>query len=442
MCGDGLGAGGSHSRASGGQDRDEVELEFSPWRCGSGARVSGKNLMFSRAYKTAVTAPPLVWVTVFLLRAVSPDVLLQLLVGLPVADDRALVESSTTMELASKVNVYWQTLLRSMWIAARVTFFSLLLGYPLAYFLSFYAGKKKDLLYQLVIIPLWVSYLVRAYAWKTILGSDGVLNTLLQYVHLTKHPLEFLLYSPFAVVLDAHSHLHAVCVSADLCGAGTYSPQPGGGLARSGRDSGANLLESDFPAVDSWRGCGSDVRLRLQPGRFSGAAVAGRPERHHDFQHRGQPVRRGLQLAAGRGDFTSACCCWSSACCFSPSAWKRNGASRERHETLQKNHRLALAARSRRGGVRVPLSADCGPHLYSFNGEGVGGFPPHHLTLDWYRTCLPTAPIWDSVLNSLQVAFAAMAIALTFGMPAALSALGPRAVSRQSAVPAIGALAA
>jgi spermidine/putrescine transport system permease protein len=99
------------------------------------------------------------------------------------------------------VDVYWQTLLRSMWIAARVTIFSLLLGYPLAYFLSFYAGKRKDLLYQLVIIPLWVSYLVRAYAWKTILGSGGVLNTLLQYAHLTKHPLEFLLYSPFAVVL-------------------------------------------------------------------------------------------------------------------------------------------------------------------------------------------------------------------------------------------------
>jgi spermidine/putrescine transport system permease protein len=100
-----------------------------------------------------------------------------------------------------RVPVYRQTLFRSMWIAARVTIFSLLLGYPLAYYLSFYAGKRKDLFYQLVIIPLWVSYLVRAYAWKTILGSDGVLNTLLQYVHLTRHPLEFLLYSPFAVVL-------------------------------------------------------------------------------------------------------------------------------------------------------------------------------------------------------------------------------------------------
>ncbi len=59
--------------------------------------------------------------------------------------------------------------------------------------------------------------------------------------------------------------------------------------------------------------------------------------------------------------------------------------------------------------------------LYSFNGEGVGGFPPHHLTLDWYRTLFADGPIWDSVLNSLQVALAAMVISLTFGVPAALA---------------------
>ena len=59
--------------------------------------------------------------------------------------------------------------------------------------------------------------------------------------------------------------------------------------------------------------------------------------------------------------------------------------------------------------------------LYSFNGQGVGGFPPHHLTLDWYRILFADGAIWDSVLNSLQVAFAAMAIALAFGVPAALA---------------------
>src|SRR3954469_22359972 len=59
--------------------------------------------------------------------------------------------------------------------------------------------------------------------------------------------------------------------------------------------------------------------------------------------------------------------------------------------------------------------------LYSFNAQGVGGFPPHHLTFDWYRQLLADDAIWDSVLNSLQVAFAAMAISLAFGIPAALA---------------------
>jgi spermidine/putrescine transport system permease protein len=156
--------------------------------------------LFSRAYKTAVTLPPLVWVAAFLL---TPYLLMFCYSFWSVSAAQVIVRhwSLDNYRELLRVGVYWQTLFRSMWIAARVTIFSLLLGYPLAYFLSFHAGKRKDLFYQLVIIPLWVSYLVRAYAWKTILGSDGVLNTLLQYVHLTQHPLEFLLYSPFAVVL-------------------------------------------------------------------------------------------------------------------------------------------------------------------------------------------------------------------------------------------------
>jgi spermidine/putrescine transport system permease protein len=59
--------------------------------------------------------------------------------------------------------------------------------------------------------------------------------------------------------------------------------------------------------------------------------------------------------------------------------------------------------------------------LYSFNGQGVGGFPPRHLTLDWYRILLADAAIWDAVLNSLQVALAAMVISLALGIPAALA---------------------
>ena len=59
--------------------------------------------------------------------------------------------------------------------------------------------------------------------------------------------------------------------------------------------------------------------------------------------------------------------------------------------------------------------------LYSFNGQGVGGFPPRNLTLSWYQTLFQDGPIWDSVLNSLIVALAAMLIALALGIPAALA---------------------
>jgi spermidine/putrescine transport system permease protein len=59
--------------------------------------------------------------------------------------------------------------------------------------------------------------------------------------------------------------------------------------------------------------------------------------------------------------------------------------------------------------------------VYSFNGAGVGGFPPRDLTLNWYRTLFADGAIWESVGNSLLVAADAVAIALGLGIPAALA---------------------
>lgn len=156
--------------------------------------------MYSRAYKAAVTIPPLLWVTVFLL---IPYAILFCYSFWSVSSMQVIVHVWTLQNYVQLVRnpIYLQVLFRSMRIAASVTLCALLLGYPLAYYLSFHAAKRKDLLYQLVIIPLWASYLVRGYAWKTILGSDGVLNGLLQYLHITNRPVEFLLYSPFAVII-------------------------------------------------------------------------------------------------------------------------------------------------------------------------------------------------------------------------------------------------
>ena len=215
--------------------------------------------MFSRAYRAAITIPPLAWVALFLL---TPYILMFCYSFWSVSPDQIIVHqwnASNYHELAAKA-VYRQTLFRSMWIAARVTFFALILGYPLAYYLSFRAGQRKDLLYQLVIIPLWVSYLVRAYAWKTILGSDGVLNTLLQYIHITKHPLEFLLYSPFAVVLTL-THIYTPFALLPIYASLEHIPR---NLVEASQDLGAS------PAQSFWR-----VIFPLSiPGVLAGATFA------------------------------------------------------------------------------------------------------------------------------------------------------------------------
>jgi spermidine/putrescine transport system permease protein len=215
--------------------------------------------MFSRAYRAAITVPPLLWVAVFLL---VPYALLFCYSFWSVSDAQTILHSWTLRNYVElfRVNVYLQTLFRSMWIAARVTFFSLLLGYPLAYYVSFYAGRRKELLYQLVIIPLWVSYLVRAYAWKMILGYDGVLNTLLQYIHLTQHPLDFLLYSPFAVVLTL-THIYTPFAFLPIYASLEHIPR---NLVEASHDLGASPLQT------FWR-----VILPLSvPGMLAGATFA------------------------------------------------------------------------------------------------------------------------------------------------------------------------
>jgi spermidine/putrescine transport system permease protein len=155
--------------------------------------------MYSRAYKAIVSLPPLLWVTLFLLIPYA----LMFAHSFWLVRDGMILHRWNLQNYAKIFQnpVYLEVLFRSMRIAASVTLLSLVLGYPLAYYMSFQAGVRKDLLYQLVIVPLWVSYLVRGYAWKTILGSQGILNGFLQYLHITNDPVSFFLYSPFAVIL-------------------------------------------------------------------------------------------------------------------------------------------------------------------------------------------------------------------------------------------------
>lgn len=199
--------------------------------------------MYSRAYKYLVTVPPVAWVAVFL---IAPYGFLFCFSFWKVRS-QIIVHEWTLANYVQLIRnpVYLEVLLRSARIAASVTLLALALGIPLAYFISFRAKRSKELLYLLVIVPLWVSYLVRAYAWKTILGSDGVLNTLLTYGRLLPHPAGFLLYSPFAVVLTL-THIYTPFVFLPVYASLEHIPRP---LIEASQDLGASSARTFWAIV-------------------------------------------------------------------------------------------------------------------------------------------------------------------------------------------------
>jgi len=95
--------------------------------------------------------------------------------------------------------IYLGILWRSFWIAGTSTAISLLLGFPLALFIS-RAGKRKNLYLSLVILPFWTSFLVRTYAWMFLLRDTGLVNSTLQKLGIIHDPLP-LLYNDGAVIL-------------------------------------------------------------------------------------------------------------------------------------------------------------------------------------------------------------------------------------------------
>lgn len=95
---------------------------------------------------------------------------------------------------------YLVVLLRSMMYAGIATLACLLLGYPLAYCIAMYGGRRKNMLLLLVMLPFWTSYLVRIYAWRILLAGKGFVNLTLLDAGVIHEPLT-ILNTPLAVVL-------------------------------------------------------------------------------------------------------------------------------------------------------------------------------------------------------------------------------------------------
>lgn len=95
---------------------------------------------------------------------------------------------------------YLPVLLRTLGFASATTLLCLLLGFPVAYYLSFHAGRRRDTLLVLLMVPFWTSCLVAIYSWIIILGREGLLNGALLRLGLIAAPLE-IINTSFTVLL-------------------------------------------------------------------------------------------------------------------------------------------------------------------------------------------------------------------------------------------------
>jgi len=95
----------------------------------------------------------------------------------------------------------WQTMVRSVWTGLVVAVVTTAAALPIAYYIRFRTGVRKVLVLAVVITAMFSSYLVRIYAWRTLMGRDGALNWFLTTVGISKHGFTFLFYNRFGVII-------------------------------------------------------------------------------------------------------------------------------------------------------------------------------------------------------------------------------------------------
>lgn len=109
--------------------------------------------------------------------------------------------SLTNFQAIATNRSYQSVILRTLTTALMVTIIDIIIALPVGYFIGKSTGKYQGILTLLIILPLWSSYLVRVFAWKVILGYNGVLNNLLIFLGVFDRPSQIFLYNQFSTTL-------------------------------------------------------------------------------------------------------------------------------------------------------------------------------------------------------------------------------------------------
>jgi spermidine/putrescine transport system permease protein len=175
---------------------------------------------------------------------------------------------------------YASVLLKSAKLGLFTAIFSSILAYPVAFVLSFYisSNRAKYFVYLLVILPWWASYLVKAYAWKTILGTSGIINAFLIKFGLISEPLSLFLYNQFSVTLTL-TYIFTPFAILSIYAQLERIPYS---LIEAAQDAGANGLETFYKIIlpISVPGilAGAMITFSLSFGDFIAPALVGGPD--------------------------------------------------------------------------------------------------------------------------------------------------------------------
>ena len=116
-----------------------------------------------------ISAPYTIWMTLFIIVPMG-------LVAFFAFTDKS---GAFTLDNIARVGQYSNVFLRSIWLGALATFISLLLGYPLAYIIAKAAPNRQSFLILLIMLPMWMNFLLRTYAWMGLLSVNGPVNAVL-----------------------------------------------------------------------------------------------------------------------------------------------------------------------------------------------------------------------------------------------------------------------
>ncbi|MER8569367.1 ABC transporter permease [Mesorhizobium sp. M0924] len=211
--------------------------------------------------RVLVSLPNLVWVVLFFF---VPSVLMILYSFATQNTLTAKISFGWTIESYERINdpIILQALVRSLWISGAATLICLLLAYPMAYFLTFQAGRLKAYLVTLVIIPFLTSFVIRSYAWVGILDTNGLLNDALISLHIVNQPLD-LLFSPSAIIIGIVYNYLPLMVLTLFVSLDRINPN----VLEAARDLGASGTSAFFRVVFP----------QSLPGMMAGIVVVGAP---------------------------------------------------------------------------------------------------------------------------------------------------------------------